>query len=550
MPKIVVVPHSAIVVRRPEKADFQPHSLCPPSLRSKLDKRGLIFSSAHEDAPKPSNVGIDLARRLLRRSEDDHADIYDRKGGIFPVHVENEKRELRRRNTESNLRRRAELDISRPIKSPPAPNAAILEKYGEREAAWKKRSMEIKSKQNDPSHNKRWSLRTWKIQSGRAPTKIPQHYKANSSAQHQPKSRAKRALSFYSQRWSFRPTPEKLNVTRERQAKHTPPVPQYHHASSTTRIANKPTLPPSAPKKAASTGMLRPQVSFSGHLSVPDRHAAQHSALDERGIHPLLHTHPTRYSSSLHTHQENTPMSSPPGPILPPPRVRIIPPSTLIESHNQTVTNTSHSILPVKPPSVIDQKALVKSLNRLRASSSAPPLDLHPALSGLHAMDFVRNELPPLPPPKTPVPGHERRQSAANRDARRRVTIVEHIKFRNPSGATAMRLISPPGLGALACVELWANGKYKRHKTVRPGMNPAHHRFTHLPDFELDGRESVVTAESEGGGKPCGCLEHEAYETVTSGRWVYVGVGRAADGRWVVELWEPVAEAEVGERYR
>ena len=146
-------------------------------------------------------------------------------------------------------------------------------------------------------------------------------------------------------------------------------------------------------------------------------------------------------------------------------------------------------------------------------------------------------------------------------------TKIETISFRYPDTANAIRLVSPPGLGALACGELWAGGKYKRHKSTALGNDVnglgsvEQHRFTLLPDFDADGRESFATVESDGGcsslhgggggegsgsgsgaARWCGCAEYDSWEAITGPKWEFVGIGRAEDGRWVVELWESVSE--------
>jgi hypothetical protein len=77
------------------------------------------------------------------------------------------------------------------------------------------------------------------------------------------------------------------------------------------------------------------------------------------------------------------------------------------------------------------------------------------------------------------------------------------------------------------------------------------HRFTLLPDFDADGRESFATVGSQtslssndcsaaGAGARgwCGCAEYGSWEAITGPKWEFVGVGRAEDGRWVVVLWE------------
>jgi hypothetical protein len=125
-----------------------------------------------------------------------------------------------------------------------------------------------------------------------------------------------------------------------------------------------------------------------------------------------------------------------------------------------------------------------------------------------------------------------------------RGTQIEKVQFLATCNPNAICLISPPDIGALACGGLWAGGKYKRHKTVKPGQVPAEHRFTMLPDFELDfkdgDKDSGISMLSPGhdGTAYCGCAEYDAYVAVTDKRWKSVGIGRARDGRWVVELWE------------
>ena len=41
-----------------------------------------------------------------------------------------------------------------------------------------------------------------------------------------------------------------------------------------------------------------------------------------------------------------------------------------------------------------------------------------------------------------------------------------------------------------------------------------------------------------GGARWCGCAEYDSWEAITGSKWEFVGIGRAEDGRWVVELWE------------
>lgn len=604
MPKIVVVPHSAIVVRRPEKPDLQSPTLCTGPLRTRFGKRGVRLPSS-PTRPQAPNAGMfrsSTLRRILHRGSTGATGKDARTDHIFGLHAHNQQQELRRRNTEESLRRKAKTSVSRPLKSPPAPNRDVLQKYGERQDDWKKRSMALKNEKPKDSRVKRWSLRTWKVDSGREHvpnSRSPKALPTGPRAKPVPSSPAKRVMSFRSQRWSFRPVPETLSVINDRK-KYTrlPDLPSKHNrAASDTRVPRnyQQRTPSIQPQKAASMRSLRPQVSYDNHLAVPKRQHAQghtdqrfalpairqqisfddrlamssrqlgqaiedqrnvHPALrqqtsldgslavrtrsgiqqhlDQRHIHPALRTNPP-VITSLSTRPQIAPMISHQQHKPAVPRVRIIPPSTFIQPHNFT---TKHTILPIKPPTMGEQTALVRSLNGMRASVSVEPLDLHPLLSN-HAQDHAALYLAPLPPPKPLPPGFAPRRSSA-RQIKHRATTIEAIEFKSPGSAAAVRLISPPGLGALACGELWAGGKYKRHKTVRHGQVPSQHRFTLLPGFELNDRDSVATNESwNAGASWCGCAEWDAYRAVTDGRWKCCGVGRAEDGRWVVELWEP-----------
>lgn len=234
------------------------------------------------------------------------------------------------------------------------------------------------------------------------------------------------------------------------------------------------------------------------------------------------------------------------------PRVRIIPPTPLIGPNNRPTAYAERAILASKPPTQTEQKLLVDTMNASRATASARPLELHPLLS-VRAQDYVGLQLPPLPPPK-PTPTPFRRHESANlREVRQRATQIEQIPFVERSRASGIRLISPPGLGVLACAELWAGGKYKRHKTVRTSHVLEQHRYTLFPKFVTDDAESESMipmasegrghghsrSHSHGGSAWCMCAEYDSWKTVTDQRWKSVGVGCAEDGRWVVELWDP-----------
>lgn len=74
-------------------------------------------------------------------------------------------------------------------------------------------------------------------------------------------------------------------------------------------------------------------------------------------------------------------------------------------------------------------------------------------------------------------------------------------------------MISPPGLGALTCGMLWCGGRYRLHT-------------------------ELMRADSRVHPEDCPCHLYEVYDTMKDGRWIIAGVGKTADGRWVVELGE------------
>lgn len=74
------------------------------------------------------------------------------------------------------------------------------------------------------------------------------------------------------------------------------------------------------------------------------------------------------------------------------------------------------------------------------------------------------------------------------------------------------RLISPPGVGALACGELWAGGKNRRHTTRSLLVgDPKHH-------------------------ESCPCRGKLVFDAMIDEQWRTVGIGKTGDGRWVVEF--------------
>ena len=404
-------------------------------------------------------------------------------------------------------------------------------------------------------------------------------------------------------------SPTSLSVIEEQKPQPSHLHPTHCHSASATHFPRQHSLRCQALTKSASTGMLRPGEVHDSHLDIPPLSRTS-SANDQRHIHPALrtqpsiilrandqrhihptqrtqpcpipsardqrHMHPTlRHQPSMrstttnqrHMHPalqaqpSNTSMTSlntvyttgsAPPITRSVPRVRIIPPTPLIGPNNRPTKYGERAILASKPPTQAEQKLLVDTMNASRASASAKPLELHPLLS-VRAQDYVALQLPPLPPPKnTPTP-FKRHESTNLREVRQRATQIERIPFAFNSRASGVRLISPTGLGVLACAELWAGGKYKRHKTVRTSHVLEQHRYTLFPKFVTDDAESESMipvasdghghghsrSHSHGGSAWCMCAEYDSWKTVTDQRWKSVGVGCAEDGRWVVELWDP-----------
>lgn len=388
--------------------------------------------------------------------------------------------------------------------------------------------------------------------------------------------------------------------------------PIHCHSVSASRIPRPRNLSHQPLMKSASTGMLRPGQAHDSHLDIPSlpqtssakgrRHIhpslrAQHSAPlranDQRHIHPALDTQPCPSLSATgqrhnrpalhselaprqvttdqpHVHPAfrkqpsitsmtslnkiNTTESATPT-VRTVPRFRIIPPTPLIGPDGIPTVYAERAFIASNPPTKDEQRLLVQTLNTSRATVSAAPLELEPELNN-RAQQYVNLEIPPLPPAKpTPIP-FRRHASLHLREARQRPTTIEDIPFAESCGSSAVRLISPTGLGVLACAELWAGGKYKRHKTVRTSHPPGQHRYTFLPDCAMEADvESMTSMASHGHGHGhsrshsessthsswCVCAEYDAWEMVTDKRYKKIGVGCAEDGRWVVELWEPAA---------
>jgi hypothetical protein len=423
------------------------------------------------------------------------------------------------------------------------------------------------------------------------------------------KPSANGAATLRDQRLNQLTLPAKLSVIKEQQSQPSLLHPTHCHAASATHFPRQYNLRNQGLTKSASTGMLRPGEMRDSHLDLPSlsrttsandqRHihttlrtqrSSNWGASDQRHVHPALRTQPSTTlrandQRDIHPTPRNEPKLRPTAvnhryihPTLraqpstisttslntinttgstPPfvhfvPRVRIIPPTPLIGPDGIPTSFAKRPTVASKPPPADEQIVLVGNINNSRAIVSAAPLRLDPLLSA-RAQTYVDLEIPPPPPPKSTTTVFRRHESLNLRQARHRATKIEQIPFATPSGASAIRLISPPGLGVLTCAELWIGGKYKRHKTVRPSHAPNQHRYTFLPTFVEDDTEStfsmVSSSHSHGHSRSnsegqnhtnwCACAEYDAWKTVTDKRWKEIGIGCAKDGRWVVELWEP-----------
>ncbi|KAK5108331.1 hypothetical protein LTR62_008427 [Meristemomyces frigidus] len=79
----------------------------------------------------------------------------------------------------------------------------------------------------------------------------------------------------------------------------------------------------------------------------------------------------------------------------------------------------------------------------------------------------------------------------------------------------SLRLVSPPGLGGLACGELWSGGKYKRHMISLYHTDPEHLRT-------------------------CACHLHVVWQCLVEPRYTRFGAARSRDGKWIVQLEEEI----------
>jgi len=138
----------------------------------------------------------------------------------------------------------------------------------------------------------------------------------------------------------------------------------------------------------------------------------------------------------------------------------------------------------------------LRSLNSARRTEGASPLICLPPLSS--CVQTYASHLPNAEPFK---PG------------RMSLHTIPPTQL-NPTSRGGVRLIGPPGHGALTCAEQWCGGKYRRHGFGTP--------------------EEV--AKGEGHAENCPCHLHPVWSVIVDERWVGVGFGKTGDGRWVVEL--------------
>ena len=141
-----------------------------------------------------------------------------------------------------------------------------------------------------------------------------------------------------------------------------------------------------------------------------------------------------------------------------------------------------------------EKLVLFNSINCSRQAENTHPLQLNTVLCKL-AQDHAD------------ILFHEEHSNTFLAPQTNQVVVV-----MSPSGARVARLVSPPGIGALACGEMWYGGKYRRHLYNITPDNVGEH-----PDN-------------------CPCHLRIVFEAMVDEGWTAIGIGRGDDGRWVVEL--------------
>ena len=226
------------------------------------------------------------------------------------------------------------------------------------------------------------SLRIQRKASSEALVASQRHGIVEDPLQPVPRSSRVRGISLSDQRWSPPHSLKSLGTIQEFQSPLSPVHPRHHQARNSFGVPRQYAPVPQMPKKAASTGMLRPQIPISAHLTVPDRPGVPTTTdqVDQRHIHPALRSpSPPTTSPTLSLFP-----AIPPHPEIVPrpvPRVRIIPPSTVIDPDEINTAETERAILASRPPLLREQLALLRNMNATRATVCIGPLDLHPLLS-------------------------------------------------------------------------------------------------------------------------------------------------------------------------
>ena len=152
-----------------------------------------------------------------------------------------------------------------------------------------------------------------------------------------------------------------------------------------------------------------------------------------------------------------------------------------------------------------EKMTLFHSINSSRQVEGMPPLRLKPLL-GKYAQEYA--DVITHEDHNT----HNRHSSPTSLSTANLTQQNSVVVVMSPTGTRVARLVSPPRIGALACGEMWYGGKYKRHL------------YSLAPD-------AVHTHPED-----CPCHLRMVFETMVDEGWMGVGIGRAEDGRWVVEL--------------
>ncbi|KAF2769069.1 hypothetical protein EJ03DRAFT_106155 [Teratosphaeria nubilosa] len=154
----------------------------------------------------------------------------------------------------------------------------------------------------------------------------------------------------------------------------------------------------------------------------------------------------------------------------------------------------------------IEKKVFYNAINNARRSEGARHVKLDPAIAA--DVQAYAETLPQLQPRGSPWEDVSTRAS----------TFIEQGMPQH--GRESVRLIGPPGYRALACCELWCSGKHIRRSHFGQHVR----RLMHISSFSRR--------------HPAGRQRHlyTAFETMIDPKWEVMGIGRTADGRWVVEF--------------